>query len=317
MSDDKIGDLRLRRGPDPDEEAMAWLMRQTSGEMTEAEMSEFARWRASPANEAAFAELDNVWGGIGQAFERPDNVVTLRPRMRRRVATWERRVAAIAASLLVFAMSQQYLSYWQYDAAPRGSQRGHADLADGSRIELNTGAALKVDYGADARRVTLARGEAIFDVKRDPTKPFIISAGGGEVWVLGTAFSVAREGKGARVTVIRGKVRVSSAGQYVDIVPNQMVVFDTGAPGAVRKVDAKMALAWSDGRLIFRGRPLREVVDAVDRYYPGAIILTSSEAGNRKVDAVVNLNKIDDWIRTLQKSQALEARRVPGVLILS
>lgn len=315
MTENNHDQPRLRRGVDPGDEALAWLMRRTTGAMNADEEKAFERWKAVPANAAAWDEIDTVWDGIGQAFERPDNVVSLRPRVRR-IPQWQRRAAAIAATVALFAVSQQYLTYDQYDEAPRGSARGHAALADGSTIELNTGAALNVDYGADARRVTLARGEAFFDVKRDPAKPFIIKAGQGQVRVLGTAFSVEREGRGARVTVIRGKVRVAAAGRYVDLVPNEQVLFDGGAPRAVHRVDAKTALAWSEGRLVMRNRPLGEVIEAVDRYYPGAIVLTDSEAAKRRVDAVVNLDRIDDWIRTLQKSQALDATRVPGVLFL-
>jgi len=212
---------------------------------------------------------------------------------------------------------QQYLDYWQYDATTRGSARGHQELADGSTIEMNTGSALDVDYGVDTRRVTLARGEAFFDVKRDPAKPFIIKAGAGEVRVLGTAFSVKREGDGARVTVIRGKVRVSSAGKFVDIVSNEQVRFDGGAPQAVRTVDAETVLAWSDGRLVLRNRPLGEVLAAVDRYYPGAIVLTDDAAAEKRVDAVVNLDRIDDWVEQLQNSQKLTARRFPGVVAVA
>lgn len=315
MSETDLGDFPRHRGTDPDEEALAWLVRMTSGETSDADRAEFASWRSIPENGAAYAELDGIWDGIGQALDRPDNVVAFRPR-NRRVLTWERRVAAIAASLLAIVLTHQYASYWQYDQAPRGSERGHADLADGSRIELNTGSALDVAYNDTERRVTLARGEAFFDVKRDPSKPFVIKAGAGEVRVLGTAFSVERQGEGAQVTVIRGKVRVSAAGKSIDLLPNQQVSFSGGPPRAPYMVDAKSLLAWSEGRLVLRNRPLGEVIDAVDRYYPGEIVLTNSEAAKRRVNAVVDLDRIEDWVRTLQRSQDLTAQRMPGVLFL-
>jgi transmembrane sensor len=307
----------LRRGPDPEGEALDWIAHMTSGEASALEQQNFAAWKAVPANAAAYAELLDIWNGLGSVFAPRDNVVAFKPRPRASVV-FQRRAAGIAACVAVFGLTaQQYVDYWRYDAAPRGSARATEELADGSRIEMNTGAALDVDYGADARRVTLARGEAFFDVKRDPSKPFIIMAGAGEVRVLGTAFSVAREGGGARVTVIRGKVRVSSAGKFVDITPNQQVRFDGGAPQAVRRVDADTLLAWSNGRLILRDRPLGEVLAAVDRYYPGTIILTDARAAEKRVDAIVYLDRIDEWVKTLQTSQRLTARRYPGVLVLS
>lgn len=307
----------LRRGPDPEEDALAWIARMTSGEVSAAEEAAFARWKSVPANARAYDELDGIWNSLGDVFIPSDNVVAFKPKPRASVV-WQRRAASIAACVAVLGLTaQQYVDYWQYDATTRGSARATQDLADGSRIEMNTGAALNVAYGADARRVTLARGEAFFDVQRDPTKPFVIKAGAGEVRVLGTAFAVAREGDGARVTVIRGKVRVSSAGRSVDLVPNQQVRFDGGAPQAVRRVDAETALAWSEGRLILRNRPLGEVLAAVDRYYPGVIVLSDAKAASKRIDAVVNLDRIDDWVKQMQNSQDLTARRFPGVLVLS
>lgn len=308
---------RLRRGPDPDDEALGWIARMTSGEVSAADEAAFARWKSVPANARAYDELDGIWNALGDVFIPSDNVVAFKPKPRASVV-WQRRAASIAACVAVLGLAaQQYVDYWQYDATTRGSARGHQELADGSTIEMNTGAALDIDYGADARRVTLARGEAFFDVKRDPAKPFIIKAGLGEVRVLGTAFAVAREGDGARVTVIRGKVRVSAEGRSVDLVPNQQVRFDGGAPQAVRGVDAETLLAWSEGRLVLRNRPLSEVLATIDRYYPGVIVLTDGKAASKRVDAIVNLDRIDDWVRVLQRSQDLTARRFPGVLILS
>lgn len=312
-----MGERRLSRGPFPDDEAVDWIARMTSGEVSEGERARFERWMREPANALAYNELEQIWADLGAVFEPRENVVPFKPRPRPSVV-WQRRAAGIAACIAVFGLTgQQYFDYWQYDATTRGSARGHQELADGSTIEMNTGSALDVDYGVDTRRVTLARGEAFFDVKRDPAKPFIIKAGAGEVRVLGTAFSVKREGDGARVTVIRGKVRVASGGTFVDLVPNQQVRFDGGAPQVVRTVDAETLLAWSEGRLVLRNRPLGEVLAAVDRYYPGMIVLRDEKAAAKRVDAIVNLDRIDDWVRQLQSSQDLVARRYPGVLVLS
>ncbi|WP_177175783.1 FecR family protein [Sphingopyxis sp. YR583] len=307
----------LRRGPDPEEEALEWLVRLTSGDVGADERARFARWHAEPGHAAAYDEARLLWEGIGQVFSAPDNVVVLRPPVRS-IRSWGRQAAAIAACVAVFGLAgQQYIRFWQYDATTRGSARGTETLADGSRIELNTGSALDVAYSGRDRRVTLARGEAFFNVKRDPARPFIIKAGSGEVRVLGTAFSVERSGEGARVTVIRGKVRVEAAGKYVDLVPNQQVRFDGGPPQAVRGVDAGKLLAWSEGRLVFEKRPLGEVVAAIDRYYPGMIILDNEKAAKKSVDAVVHLDRIDEWLGSLEKSQDVTLRRGAGIVYIS
>lgn len=316
MTQNNHDEPRLRMGPDPEEEALFWIARMTSGHASDTDRRRFEIWRAVPENAAFYAELEHVWAGIGEALQTPDNVVELRPRVRR-FEGWGRRVAAVAACVTLMGLAgYQYETVWQYDQVTQGAARGHAELADGSRIELNTGSALKIDYSGKDRRVTLARGEAFFDVKHDETRPFVIKAGDGEVRVLGTAFSVKREGDGARVTVIRGKVRVSAGDTFVDVVPNQQVAFDGGAPGAIAQVDATSELAWSTGHLILRNRPLGEVLAQVDRYYSGSIVLENEKAAKRRVNAVVDLDHIDDWLASVSKSQGVKATRSFGTVYL-
>jgi transmembrane sensor len=62
-------------------------------------------------------------------------------------------------------------------------------------------------------------------------------------------------------------------------------------------------LAWSRSQLVFKNRPLSEVVAAIDRYYPGAIVLTNSASGAKRVNATVNLGDIDEWLATMGRSQ--------------
>ncbi len=308
---------RLRHGADPEEEALRWIARLTSGEASEQERLAFDAWRADPMHAALYAELEDIWADLGTALVPPDNVVPLRPR-KPRLQVWNGRVAAAAAACLalVVAGSYQYATVWQYDHVAQGAARSHVALADGSSVELNTGAALNIDYAGKLRRVTLARGEAYFDVRHDPSRPFIVKAGSGEVRVLGTAFSVAREGDGARVTVTRGKVRVSSGDHYVDITPDQQVAFAGGSEGQVLKVDAGKLLAWSRGRLIFENAALSDVIASIDRYYPGMILLTNREVGAHRVSAVIDLDRIDNWLTSLKKSQHVRATYLPGLTIL-
>ena len=87
---------------------------------------------------------------------------------------------------------------------------GHATvpLADGSKIELNTDTKLRAALAEEQRTVWLDRGEAYFEVSKDPNRPFVVMAGDRKVTVLGTKFSVRRDGDRVSVAVAEGKVRV-------------------------------------------------------------------------------------------------------------
>jgi transmembrane sensor len=65
------------------------------------------------------------------------------------------------------------------------------NLPDGSKVFLNRNSRLSYykNPGPLSRNVTLS-GEAFFDIKHEPSKPFIIDAGKARIKVLGTSFSV-------------------------------------------------------------------------------------------------------------------------------
>jgi transmembrane sensor len=312
-----------RNGDDLAEQAVHWHVRMTSGEVSSREAAAFEHWKSEPRHARAYDEIAQIWSALGPALEAPQKIVPLeRARQSRfvqmRSMLSSRSGMAIAASLAVAALTgYQYDQVWRYDHVAQGSKREVVALADGSRVTLNTGAALNVEYTAGVRRVRLGRGEAYFDVQHNPAKPFVVNAGNGDVTVLGTAFSVRRSGDGASVIVRRGKVRVRAGNDSADITPGQMIVYSNGHEGPIRKVDANAALAWSDGRLVFENKPLGEVIDAIDRYYPGMLIFTSKAKADRRVNAVVNLDRIDDWLDALSRSQGVAVRRLPAITLLN
>src|SRR5207245_2615866 len=65
-------------------------------------------------------------------------------------------------------------------------ERSVLALADGSKVTLNTASAVRADYTGRERRLTLVRGEAFFDVAKDPTRPFMVTAGSRQVIAVGT-----------------------------------------------------------------------------------------------------------------------------------
>ena len=145
-------------------------------------------------------------------------------------------------------------------------------LEDGSRVQLDSKSSIKAQYALSERRLALLEGEAWFEVAPDPARPFIVEAGGGTVTALGTAFDVAVEKSGTRVTVTEHRVTIASNGQSVVVDQGRQSVFgrDTGVQ-APSTVDAESATAWRRGKLIMEKRPLYEVLSAIGRYHHGFI----------------------------------------------
>jgi len=65
-------------------------------------------------------------------------------------------------------------------------------LADGSEIVLNTASEVSVAYTGNRRALRVIRGEALFKVAKDDSRPFLVYAGQVVVRATGTAFVIRR-----------------------------------------------------------------------------------------------------------------------------
>lgn len=319
MSDkDKSGDealfdaaarraLRLRDGADAGGHA-AWLA-------------------ADPERARAMAEADHVLSliqaatasqasGPFQPRRRRDQALSARPRRR-----WP--VPAAAAACLALAIGSGFALKTFAPADPNhlvaevGQVRRQV-LADGSAVTLNTGSVLDVRYGPEGRRVRLVKGEAFFDVVHDPSRPFVVESRAGSARVLGTAFDVRLQGDAARVSVLRGAVRVEPAsGRGVAVLrAGQGALLDGAAPKPAVLEDPAAVDAWLQGRLVVYHRPLSEVVDEIGRYRRGKVFVGGQALAARPVSGVFDVGRPDAAIDALAASLNLRAARLGGFVLL-
>lgn len=332
---------------DPEEEALGWVVRLTSGDVTEGDRREFADWNADPENAAAYVRAERLWIGIGPILQEqeasgwpnapvsgpvhpaPVQPVPIQPVpihvaqpaeapvSRWRMGRLPRRAAIAASIVLVGLASAQYWNDWQYDHVSASRVAEGTVLADGSHVTMGPGTAFSTDFENGARHVSLARGEAYFDVRHDPAHPFVVSSGNGLVRVLGTAFTVRKEDDGSvTVTVTRGRVQVTSGASHAILTPDRQIAFSDRGLGRIHAVDASLATAWTRGRLIMENKPLAEVLRELDRYKGGKILLLNGEASERRINAVIDLGHIDSWLTALASSQGLRLTRAGPLTIL-
>lgn len=204
-------------------------------------------------------------------------------------------------------------------------EQAHWTMRDGSRLTLNTGSVLRVETRLRSRRFMLAQGEAAFHVAHG-WRPFIVRAGSTAVRDIGTAFSVRRLPGGAEVTVLEGAVEVSEsdsqvrtlvAGQALlatDHAGNETGRGDASARSAlqpVRQVDVGTAGAWQEGRLVFDGAPLADVLHELQRYRAAPIVLADERAGRLRLSGAYDVEAIEALIDTLPQVLAVTVARAP------
>ncbi|QCI10801.1 DUF4974 domain-containing protein [Pseudomonas putida] len=283
---------------DPSQAALHWLSR-INEQPEQAHSAAFKRWLlADPAHRQAYAEAQALWqrstGPATRLAEqehdslRPYLEAMAKPPARR---AWRQCAGALAAAAcLVLAVGTGagwHPQYWLQDLQAdysSGDSLQQVTLADASQLTLDAGSAIAVDFDHGQRRVRLLRGAAFFHVTHTGA-PFLVEAGGGEVRVLGTQFEVRELGAATHVTVRSGRVGVTPAeGQTMrELTADQQVAYAQGQAGDIQSVDSASRLAWRQGWLNYYQVPLAQVLDDLQRYYPGRIMLLDSALGQRKV----------------------------------
>jgi transmembrane sensor len=269
LSDDELIEARAAR----------WLAARDAGTATPAETDEFNRWLDGDIrHRVAYLRLESSW-------RRADRLADLRPLDRPvdpdlLVQSKPRRAwpLALAASTLVGLLGalwvyQQHFSWQRYETPIGGFSR--IVLEDGSVVDLNTDSAMRVRLDSGRREIQLDRGEGRFQVAHDARRPFTVAAADAAVRAVGTAFTVrVHDSHQVDVLVSEGKVAVAApngvagtkgtselaAGEAAVVLPDRV---------AVSRVEPQLMarrLAWTSGRLDFRGESLRDAVAEFNRY---------------------------------------------------
>lgn len=285
--------------------AAAWHVRVMSDAATEADWLAFETWLAeSPEHGRAYEAVEQVWADLDAApSQAATNVVRMTPRPSRRVI-WMGAAAASLAAVVGLGVMLQANGPKAESYVTAFGERRVIDLPDGSHVTLNGGSRIAVAMSRNERRVFMADAQAVFDVAKDPSRPFIIQAGDRQIRVVGTEFDVLRHDGQVRVTVRRGVVEVRPAGQphaapLARLVKGQALSHREGKPGdTVAAADPDAALAWTEGRLVFQGEPLGEVAATLNRYVTTPIVV-APDAQALPVTATLTLGKEDDMLASL------------------
>lgn len=288
--------------------AATWVARLNSADATDEDRSAFTRWyEADPAHAAAYDDLHELWSRMGEI---PD------PRRRRR--TPPGGLAAIVAVLaLGFVVYRSGLiDHWRADlSAPVGRVEA-ATLADGSRVWLNSGAALALRFTSAERGIELLSGEAAFDVTPDATRPFVVRGGNIAVRVVGTRFFVRVDDAAEPVGVSQGRVEVRRGGTELVLGPGDAARQGSDGRLVAAQDDIERRLAWRDGRLIYSGQPLADVLADIERYRRGRILLLDRSAGAMRVSATLDAQDPDAALDALTQTLGLRLTRITPFLVV-
>lgn len=319
-------------------EAWEWLRLFHSGTVKPQDAERFKRWVASsPARAAAFSKARAQWGAIGPASAellRTNAEAAAfhkshlpRPVLPRRAFLGAAAGAAAMAGVAGVAVFHPPLGLWpapaEWNADYRtatGEQRV-LSLTERVQVTLNTQTRIRRQTAGDETTgIDLLAGEAAIDLLGVDSggRPFSVAAGIGRSVAGAGRFEVRYlEGK-VCVTCIDGAVRVEHPAGTRDLRARQQTVYDGSSLSSVALVGAANLSAWRKGELVFTQTRLSDVLDEINRYRPGRVMLMNATARNRPVTGSFYIASLDLALAQLQHAFDLEARSLPGgVIVLS
>lgn len=152
---------------------------------------------------------------------------------------------------------------------PRGAEN-KVILADGTIVHLNAASELTypIQFQGKERQVKL-QGEAYFEVKHDPSHPFIVNTPFGKVEVLGTSFNVNAysDHSACRTTLVKGKVQIITPDQQkLELVPGEQALF-SATTLSKKQVDITNEVSWTSGIYTFQQESLSDIMERLKRWY--------------------------------------------------
>ncbi len=327
------------------DQASDWIAKLDNG-LNKKQIISFQQWlHHCPENMATMFEIAQMWDKMDDVTRLADMFPLTNNKQNKR-PVW---LGAIAASLVI-GLSFSFLTPLKYSDVFSAKQSqvvvvnsfsyqtevgetSKIQLPDNSELLLNTNSLVKVTYTAQARVIELQQGEIHIDVAHDTSRPLSVLAGGQVIQAVGTAFNVQLKDDSVELIVTYGKVLVKekpieefqllvgtnntklssketsvSKDEKIQLVLGNHSVQKTVKVGTLEKA-AK--LSWLEGKLIFTGESLAEVLIEISRYTNVQFELEqNSRIKDVKVAGVFKTGDVTGLLKVLSRNFSINHEQV-------
>jgi len=305
-------------------QAATWLAALRGPNRTPELVNRFEKWLAEDErHRAIWEQMTDSWdlaGGLQM------DIRSLSAAAEREEARRTRFISAMAASFLVAVLVASGAFYYAFRSirftTAVGEQR-IVTLTDGTRVALNTNTRILIHYGKAFRRITLERGEALFDVAQRSRSPFIVAAGGREIEALGTSFIVREDDQhGLAVTLVEGKVAVSSekdarvAEAPQILQPGERLTLSARAPAILDRPQIRQLTAWQRGEVAFDETPLIQAIAEMNRYSTVSIRVRGGLPPGHRLSGRFRAGDSAEFARGIAKTYGLTLTETDHELLL-
>jgi transmembrane sensor len=191
-------------------------------------------------------------------------------------------------------------------------ERRSVDLADGSVVDLDARTTITVDYDVGIRRVALLEGRARFVVAEQSHRPFEILCDGSATRTAGASVVVHKRTEDAVVAVEEGTVTVEG----LPVAAGRELAYRLGGKQVSVSAAGAGQSAWRDGKLVFEGQRLQDVVDDINRYRAGTIFIRGKALASLRVDAIIDVTSAGMGLSEITRALPVTALPISSDVIL-
>jgi transmembrane sensor len=301
-------------------EAAAWLARLQCGAREGVTDHAFRAWlRDNEAHRDAFERAADIWEMLPGAMEQESVAAHSEYRARSR---FHAPVLAMVCMMLMIVAGGLFLLIDRakvYEIG-RGEQQTII-LADGSRVNLNTDSRMEVHYSSGERRIELTRGEALFEVTKDPGRPFIVYSGKSAVRALGTTFAVRHGPDLTAFTLVEGKVEVVRGAKKQEerlalLKPGERLTVRTSGRATMDRPSIDALLSWRDGEVCFDDTTLAQAAGELNRYSKSQRIVVSPGVSAYRISGIFMTRDPSQFINAVVQLHRLRVSTKNGEIIL-
>jgi transmembrane sensor len=365
--------------------AADWLVKHRECDLDEPARRAFDLWlRISPEHIRAYLELSALWedfsllhiadtpasSDLVARLGKNRNVIPLEPReppsgqsspatsserscRNNTTPHWRSWRFALAASLLMTVALTAMVTWTTRDpsyATAVGEQRT-IKLADGSTVELNSASRVHIHFSRQQRSVELAQGQALFQVAKDRTRPFVVTAGTARVRAVGTQFDVYQKRSATVVTVLEGQVAITpeAAAPVIErpseklsgesapeplhlavesephpqgttpilLSAGQQLTLTRDQVKQTPRADLAAATAWTQHHIVFTDSPLNEVVEEFNRYNTRRLVIADPELESFRINGVFSSADPAVLLRFLRSQSDIEIEETDTAIRIS
>lgn len=276
------------------------IIRVITGEANASEEELVGKWlKDHPHHREQFGHYLEIWRSSGRLYDNYDfdraaarrkiaEKITAHHR-RTRVLKARYRIAAAASVILLLGLTLLYLRNHPGPGFPLAEYRTGENevmevvLPDSSHIWLNENSSLTVAGNFLKRqRKTELNGEAFFEVKHNPERPFIVRSGQTITQVLGTAFHLRKAAnEGVILNVTQGRVAFYVKNRLKkdsEFIAGEKGIYHAEEQFIIRgRIDDPNHLSWKTGVLTFRDSPLDEVCRILSRHFNRPVLMQDQD----------------------------------------